>query len=292
MRVANLPGVASHAASGGLLAWWLLPTASHGAAWPPIMLAAAAAVLLCLAGNLLNDWHDQAWDAHHRPGRALPSGHFRPSTFLVLGMCGLLAGVALMFATGMLAGMAALFIAACVAIYTRLHKRALWTVVPLALCRATLPVMAAMAVVGSLPAGGDMAWWIIVAHATALFAWTCGLSLDARGESTGDSAGPQAAPWFLLAAAPLIPLPWLQPLSQVAWIGLLPAAIWLVIVRGPLRHTAKQRVSALLAGLPLLDLLVLLPASQSTSGQPVWILWLPLVAFAIGRGLQRIAAAT
>ena len=289
-RVANLPGVASHTTTGGLLAWGLLPSATS-APGIIIALAAVAGVLLCLAGNLLNDWHDHGWDSQHRPERALPSGHFQPATFFILGMTCLIAGVAMMFFVGVFAGLVALAIATCIAIYTRMHKHARWTVVPLALCRAFLPIMGALAIHGGIPTGGDPAWWILAAFATALFAWTCGLSLDARGESTG-GAGPSLAPWLLLIAAPLIPLPWLAPQSTLAWLGILPAVIWLVIVRGPLRHTAKQRVSALLAGLPLLDLVVLMPVLPVAAVQPSWVLWIPMLAFAFGRQLQRTAAAT
>lgn len=290
MRVANLPGVASHAATGGLLAWWLLPDLATPWPWFTIVLAAVAGVLLCIAGNLLNDWHDHAWDARHRPERALPSGHFRPATFFVLGTTALISGVAMMFFTGIFSGLMALAIATCIVIYTRMHKRALWTVAPLAMCRALLPWMGALAIHGGAPVASDPGWWIIAAFGTALFAWTCGLSLDARGESTG--GGPTLAPWLLLAAAPLFPLPWLVPQSALTWVGLLPAMIWLGIVRGPLRHTAKQRVSALLAGLPLLDLIVLIPVYQIVAAQPSWTLWIPLLAFALGRQLQRAAAAT
>ena len=295
-RVANLPGVASHATTGCLLAWWLLPSVAGGPAttpwpWGTIALAAAAGVLLCIAGNLLNDWHDHAWDARHRPERALPAGHFHPATFFVLGSTSLIAGVAMMFFANASSGLVALAIAACVAVYTRMHKRALWTVVPLAMCRALLPWMGALAVHGGAPAFHDPGWWIIAAFGTALFAWTCGLSLDARGESTG-GGGPALAPWLLLAAAPLIPLPWLTPRFPLPWLGLLPAILWLGIVRGPYRHTAKQRVSALLAGLPLLDLAVLIPACHLAAAGHTWMSWIPLLAFALGRQLQRTAAAT
>lgn len=291
IRIANLPGVASHTLTGGLVAMWLAagnPDASTAVASMAII--AIAGVLLCLGGNLLNDWHDQAWDAKHRPERALPSGHFRPATFFALGVTSLVLAAAGAWFTGLGAGIVAIGIITCIAIYTRLHKRARWTVFPLALCRGLLPLLGAFALDPALP--GTAAFWIVAAHGTALFLWTCGLSFDARGESTGGGV-PSLLPWIPLAAAPWIVLPWvIVDAALPAILGLLPAVIWLAIVRGPLRHTAKQRVSALLAGLPLLDLAVLVPVVQLAAPGHPFVVMIPLAAFALGRILQRAASAT
>jgi len=285
-RVANLPGVACHGITGGLLAFWLLPGEPRDVPTLEIAVIALAAVLLCVAGNLLNDWHDRAWDAKHRPERALPSGHFRPETFLALGSATLLIGVAAMFCLGMHAGGVALGIAACIAIYTRCHKRTAWSVIPLAMCRALLPLMGALAI------GGVAAFSpLILALCAALFLWVCGLSLDARGESTGVTRRSLAA-WLLILAAPIAAGVMTAIDGMLSWLDMLPVALWLVMVRGPYRHTAKQRVSALLAGLPLLDFMVLAPVWHARIDAPPMVLWIPIMAFALGRTLQRVAVAT
>lgn len=295
-RVANLPGVACHVLAGGLLAWWLEPGGlaagpDHGIPWPGIAWAALAGVLLCVAGNLLNDWHDVEWDRRHRPERALPSGHFKPRTFMISGTACLLAGVAMMWVVGPRPGLVALGIAGCIAIYTRCHKQSVWSVVPLALCRGLLPWMGALAVLAPAWEGHEYGW-MVAAAGLALFFWVCGLSLDARGESTG-AVRRRVLPWLLIGLAPLLPA------AVASWrygaataLDLVPAAIWIAIVFGPLRHTAKQRVSGLLAGLPLVDFVVIAPIWNTSPGAPMALLWLPMLAFAMGRGLQRMAAAT
>jgi 4-hydroxybenzoate polyprenyltransferase len=247
---------------------------------------ALSAVLLCMAGNLLNDWHDRAWDASHRPERALPSGHFRPETFLILGSALLFLGVAAMFCFGAQAGGVALGIAACIVIYTRCHKRTVWSVIPLAMCRALLPLMGTLAMVGAAAVSP-----MVLALCAALFLWVCGLSLDARGESTGGARRSPVA-WIFILAAPGLLAVVLTVHSVFSWFELTPVALWLALVRGPFRHTAKQRVSALLAGLPLLDFMVLAPVWSATLNAPHGILWIPIAAFALGRFLQRAAAAT
>lgn len=292
-RVANLPGVACHVITGALLACWLMPDDVAGferAPWPLIATAASAGVLLCMAGNLLNDWHDRAWDAEYRPERALPSGHFRAEMFLAIGSACLVLGVAAMFYLSAPAGGIALVIAVCVAIYTRSHKHTVWSVVPLALCRGLLPLMGALAMTESA-VWGHPAWTLILALCGALFLWVCGLSLDARGESTGGS-GRSLTAWMLILAAPLFVVTVLLRNSLFSWVDVAPVALWLAMVRGPLRHTAKQRVSALLAGMPLLDFMVLAPAWNAAVGAPLVILWIPMIAFGLGRMLQRAAAAT
>jgi len=292
-RVANLPSVACHVITGCLLALWLTPEPTGGTAdmpWWKISLAAMAGVGLCVAGNLLNDWHDRTWDATHRPERALPSGHFRPETFRSIGSASLLLGVAAMFGLSVAAGIIALAIAGCIAIYTRCHKRTAWAVMPLAMCRALLPLMGALAMTEQ-PPWNHTAITLILAQSTALFLWVCGLSLDARGESTGGHADGVRA-WILVAAAPLVLAFALTRDGLFSWFDLLPVALWMAMVRGPLRHTAKLRVSALLAGLPLLDFLALAPVWNITTGAAHVILWIPLIAFALGRFLQRVAAAT
>jgi len=290
-RVPNLPGVACHVITGALLASWHLQSA-QAIDWERLAISACAGVLLGLAGNLLNDWHDRAWDAKYRPERALPSGHFHPAIFLAIGIGALLLGVAVMFLLNPLAGTAALAIAVCVVIYTRCHKQTIWSVVPLALCRGLLPAMGALAAADGPLETGTPAWWLIVAFGAALVLWVCGLSLDARGESTG-GARRSPLPWFLLLSAPMVLAFACVRISGLPWFAVLPVVLWLALVRGPFRHTPKHRVSALLAGLPLLDFLVLASAWAVTpAAPPHWILWIPLLAFALGRTLQRAASAT
>jgi len=298
MRVPNLPGVACHVFTGAMVVWWLEPTGASSAVnfgipWSGILWAAmAAGVLLCVAGNLLNDWHDIEWDRRHRPERALPSGVFTRRKYLTFGILCLISAVVMMFASSASAGVVALAIAACVTIYTLCHKRTAWSVVPLAMCRGLLPWMGAQAV---LPAGweGREYLWMTAAAGSGLFLWVCGLSLDARRESTGGTRW-DPLPVFLILLATL------PPLAIAHWrygiptgFEIAPALVWLGMVFGPLRHTARQRVAGLLAGLPLLDFTIVAMFCNTSPATTPWaLLGVPLLAFAGGRALQRLAAAT
>ncbi len=283
-RVANLPGVASHTFAGVFVAAMLAPPANP-LAWT-IALIVPSGVLLCLAGNLLNDWHDRAWDARHRPERALPAGHFRPSTFLATGIVTGIGGIALAAAASAAAGAVALAIALCVACYTRWHKSSVWTIIPLAACRGLLPLLGAMAAAPGAPPAA------IVAGGLALGLAVAGLSFDARGESLRPSA--TRPPWWprvlMIGAIPVAA--GLGPLAAIP--AALPALAWVVFaIAGPPRLTAKTRVSALLAGLPLLDLPVLAHAHSAAPPMMATVaLAVPAAAFFAGRILQRAASAT
>jgi hypothetical protein len=286
-RIANLPGVACHVITGALIAGWIAGASKdpEPIRWVTISIAAFSGVLLCIGGNLLNDWHDRDWDAKYRPERSLPSGLFSPGMFLYCGLCNLIAGVLAMFVLDWRAGSIAMVITACIAIYTAFHKRTGWTVIPLAMCRGLLPLMGAYAI------AEDAGSPLILGLCGSLFLWTCGLSLDARGESTGAMVRASLA-WSLLLLAPLLAAWAVRPIDALPWTALAPVALWLVMVRGPYRHSAKMRVSALLAGLPLLDFIVLATVWGTLPGLSPVILWIPFIAFGSGRVLQRAAAAT
>jgi 4-hydroxybenzoate polyprenyltransferase len=317
VRVANLPGVISHVWTGILAACLLHPDSLPGANLVILFAAmAACGVLLCVGGNLLNDWHDRAWDTRHRPERALPAGHFPPRFFLGAGLFSLVSALAIAAVCHPPAAGVCLLIIVCIGVYTQWHKRFAWTVIPLAMCRALLPVMAAIAAFGQAAAlGPDLAHpassiqpgvldgsplWLIL-PAAALFLFVAGLSLDARHESL---ASHRRNPWparlmILLGPCASIMFWHGQPWPWVC-AALVPVALWLLLVFTRFRNPVKARVSALLAGLPLVDAAFVLPYPTLvlTGALPAWdglattSLVLPLAAFAAGRLLQRAASAT
>ncbi|MFN6096013.1 MAG: UbiA family prenyltransferase, partial [Verrucomicrobiota bacterium] len=87
IRAPNIPSVACNVFTGILLASITVPIQTLQA-----ITAIASGILLYLAGNLLNDWHDRDWDALHRPERALPQKIFQPSSYLTLAIACSLAG--------------------------------------------------------------------------------------------------------------------------------------------------------------------------------------------------------
>ena len=291
-RLANLPSVLCNVWLGTAIAMALgtLP------AWPASLLVMLAGTLLYLAGNFLNDWHDRAWDARHRPERALPRGLFRPACYLRLAVGLALAGLAAAILAHPRSGFVAAGIFVCVTLYTRYHKRAKWPILPMALCRALLPVMAFLSITGeSHPA--------LIAAAGALLCHTLGISLTARHEGRGPVV-PGCA-WLCFPAAALLMLQAYRliafPMPALSLAALLPYTLWITLSLTSWRGRflallpVKNSVSGLLAGFPLLDAVLLFPLAlgQPQAGTVSAVsLCLPPAAFLAGLVLQRLAPAT
>jgi 4-hydroxybenzoate polyprenyltransferase len=311
VRVANLPSVVSNVWLGVALASVSIPFKDPNPGILPVFLMLApAGVLLCICGNLLNDWHDRGWDAMHRPERALPTGLFHPRTFLLAALgCGL-TGLILAWMVSPASGGVASLILICIVTYTVWHKRAAWSVIPMALCRALLPVMAMLPFL-------DFSWGIytlrltpeldisvrgrihdtlaIAVPASALFLYVCGLTLHARHEALGIShtGGGWMAKFMLVLSVPTMSLFWVTTSPLVAWLAMLPAGIWLALAMTRHRHPLPAHVSALLAGIPLLDWVAVLPCFIIPFNGMSWAgAMIPPAAFIAGRLLQRLASAT
>lgn len=324
LRIANAPSVISNVTLGFLLGGWYWgvwqdhDTPAIPGALVPLCLIG---LLLLFAGNLLNDWQDREWDASRRPERALPSGRYQPRSYLIAGLL-LLAGAVAIAATLHSAVLViTLLITAALLVYTRWHKRAQWPVLAMASCRAGLyglgflfftPDPAALRELTAhsyglaphllaLDYGKPTAF--ILTHAAGLFAYIVGLSLNARYESLD-----QPPHGMVLISRILLLLPlgthsawWIPWYPKMGALALIPFALWTAFALTALRGNPKSFVSALLAGIPLIDLIATLPAAATvlTPGEnftdhPFALLGIavPLGAFACARLLQRIAPAT
>jgi 4-hydroxybenzoate polyprenyltransferase len=253
--------------------------------------------LLYIGGNFFNDWMDAAWDARHRPERALPAGVFRRRTYgvsaLWLGLAGLWAGTLAGPAAGWTAGWIALGVIA----YTVLHKRTAWAVVFMGLCRGLLVWLGAAALAPDAPQ-----WSPGVALASvAVMVYIIALSLAARRESIRDAGQPHDVSWvdglFLLVPAVMLANPALRGGGSMILSGALPYGLWMVFCLRVRRHGVGAFVSALLAGIPLVDWILLLPVGvfHLADGSPggVGASWIvPPLAFAAALALQRLAPAT
>ena len=308
-RLANLPSVVSNVwlgvALGVLLGAQWMPGASP---WPAAALLMGAGCLLYVSGNFLNDWHDRHWDAQYRPERALPQGAYAPGFYLGLAVACAVAAVALAACVGAGSALVALAIVLCVASYTRWHKRVAASVLLVAMCRALLPLLfliewplgCAKPGLTHALAQTRMEVAVITPHLLALLCYVAGLSWIARGEAL--AAAPAATRWqarALLGVAGLLMASWYVPhLPRFGLLGLLPFGAWLTLSVTRFGNTPRAQVSALLAGLPLLDWVALLPLALSMLHQAkgnlfcLVCLLLPPLAFLAGRGLQRLAAAT
>lgn len=289
IRLPNLPSVWCNTFTGVLVAALI----SHADWTEPTIIklscALAAATCLYLAGNLFNDWADRNWDTSHRPERALPRGLFTPQTYLTMGIC-------LMLLAWTAAGMASIpalvtsiALTGAIAIYTWLHKHTPWSAIPMALCRALLPILGYLAI---QPEPDELLTLIILA--SPLFIYLIMLSMTARAESkpeTKTSWMPRLG--LFLPAALFISLLFLtkacSPLAIA--IGTFPYLLWVALTLTAYRKPVPRMVSAMLAGIPLVDAMLLLAIFYSTHmSTPLLWIWLP--AFILGRLLQRIVPAT
>lgn len=290
-RIANVPSVVSNLGVGVLLG-----SIEAGAdfSWPWLLMIAA--VLFYVAGNFLNDWADREWDAVNRPERALPQGMFSARTYFLIGSHCTWVGLCItVFYGGATFSVAAIIIGA-IMWYTEIHKKAAWSVIPMGLCRACLPVLGYVAMRGGL-AGPALF------PAVGLFVYIVALSLSARWESKAEVPdGKKMLSRGLLVAAGVVPalLP-LLVMPMFGWIGMIAFFLWLGLCVTKYRSPVPAHVSALLAGIPLVDWVMLLPMAM------IWMklgrvdpfdpmfsvaVFLPPAAFVLGRVLQRVAPAT
>jgi len=290
-RIANVPSVVSNLGVGVLLG---STAAGSSFSWP--WLLSVAVVLFYVSGNFLNDWADREWDKDKRPERALPQGMFSANAYLATAVGGAGIGLALAAFSGLGALLVAAVLVFFIWLYTKVHKTAAWSVIPMGLCRACLPVLGYVAMGRGISA-------TVLFPAAALLLYIIGLSLSARWEARGDL--PVAQKWqargllvgagLLAAILPLL----IDPLF--GWIGLLPFGIWLALCVTKFQSPVPVHVSALLAGIPLVDWIVLLPMAlswlnlkrvESVDVMFITAIILPPLAFVSGRLLQRLAPAT
>ena len=290
-RIANVPSVVSNLGVGVLLG---STAAGSSFSWP--WLLSVAVVLFYVSGNFLNDWADREWDKDKRPERALPQGMFSANAYLATAVGGAGIGLALAAFSGLGALLVAAVLVFFIWLYTKVHKTAAWSVIPMGLCRACLPVLGYVAMGRGISA-------TVLFPAAALLLYIIGLSLSARWEARGDlpveqkwqARGLLVGAGLLAAILPLL----IDPLF--GWIGLLPFGIWLALCVTKFQSPVPTHVSALLAGIPLVDWIVLLPMAlswlnlkrvESVDVMFITAIILPPLAFVSGRLLQRLAPAT
>ncbi len=330
LRIANAPSVVSNVLLGyvvGFVLWWGFwrsPETMDSGVWSFARLCLSG-VLLYFSGNLANDWFDRHWDRERRPERALPAGCFKPGSYLIAALLAASGGVSLAFYERFACGVCALVIVCLIAIYTWLHKQTLWAVVPMGFCRAGLYVMGAMRLwvppwqapvfdelflIGIPPSMGMPVVFqsiaIVSTISIGLASYIAGLSLSARYESMPDPPpGPKALSLAMLVLPFAAMSCWFVPYSPYfGLLGMLPFAIWLSLCLTRFRKPVSRYVSALLAGIPLVDFIAIALIVAATKPYPflgtpeIWcppsalLLTVPLLAFILGRLLQRLAPAT
>lgn len=290
-RVANVPSVLSNLGVGVFLG---SVAADGDFEWP--WLLSLAVVLFYVTGNFLNDWADRDWDREHRPERALPQGMFLARSYLVFVVVGMMVGLGIAASYGLGVGVVSVILVGLILIYTKIHKKTAFSVVPMGLCRACLPIL------GYLAMGESMSATVLY-PALALLVYVLALSISARWESRGEIGREKKIfAWGLLVFSGLIAAGLVLVVNpMLAWLGLVPFGVWLGISLTRYRSPVSAQVSALLAGIPLVDWIILLPIALTLLGHEKmgWIdpalyvgLFLAPVSFVLGRVLQRVASAT
>lgn len=304
LRIANLPSVISNVTLGYLLAIFVVfrfGTTSPNPR-PILILLSFTACSLYFAGNLANDWFDHRWDAVHRPERALPSGHFAPLTYLITSI--LFATLALICAQqlSLYHLIVTLLILVGIASYTYLHKKTRWAVIPMGLCRAGLYFLGFAGVCAllftDLRIRLELAA-LITTHALGLFTYIVGLSLAARYESIDH---PPHGMLIISRAMLFLPLAamgawWMNTYPLFTCLGMIPFALWLSLCLTRFRRPTSRFVSALLAGIPLIDLITATALSGAFmeaghSQLSLVALIVPAAAFSLGIILQNLSPAT
>ena len=274
-RVSNLPTVWTNTLAGATLA-------SAAVAPGRVILLAAAFSLLYTGGMYLNDAFDREVDARERPERPIPSGRVRAGSVFAIGF-GLLgmgiltvAAAALGFPGGGLGAVASgALLAGVITAYDAWHKANPLSPVVMGLCRVLVYLTAALAVASAI---GPAVW----GGAVVLLSYLIGLTYVAKQEN-------------LTEVRHLWPLAFLGAPFLYAWRSLLDAGAgailylaflgWVafavsLLVR-PRRRDIRRAVVSLIAGISLLDALLIAGA-----GEPARALW-AVAGFALTLAFQR-----
>ncbi|MCB1133812.1 MAG: UbiA family prenyltransferase [Verrucomicrobiae bacterium] len=314
MRVANLPSVVSNVWVGvafGIVMFESDPNRPDFTPVPmmPTLLLVAGACSLYLGGCFLNDWKDFDWDLRNRTERALPRGLFQRVSYLASAVGCLLVGVSLALLANPMTWPAVLVVVVSVLLYTWVHKRAVWSVVPMGFCRGALPFLGALGFASPGQTLGGLLF-LTAFPGCALIFYTMALSIRARNESrpTTEGDGDSSTTLFVISVLCLLaPMAFGQMVTgEISWllfVAPVPMIGWYGYCGSRLRTPVARYVSGLLAGFPLLDWVLLLPMSLSSlelnTPRLLWndpmsiaMFCVPPLAFVAALLLQRLAPAT
>ena len=282
-RVSNLPTVWTNCLAGAALS---------GATpeLPTLLLLAAALSCFYTGGMFLNDAFDHRHDQRSRPSRPIPSGEIGRFEvyalgfgFLALGQSGLYAASVLQSGPRPESLGAGVVLGAVIVYYNYRHKTDPLGPVAMALCRGLIYLIAASMMAGSL--SGEV--W---AGALVLVSYVAGLTFLAAQEELNRVKAVWPA---LLLLAPLV-----FGLHRVIWDASHPAlfllipwfliwTLWSASFLSARRRNVPRAVTGLIAGISLLDGVLIAAVSPGLGGPAI-----ALLGFLSTRALQRYVPGT
>jgi 4-hydroxybenzoate polyprenyltransferase len=280
-RVSNLPTVWTNVATGIVLA---------GGGYVPLQAALllVALSLFYVGGMYLNDFFDRDIDRRERPERPIASGLVEAQTVGNAGFAMLVVALVLLTwvgygivgGTGWRTPLAGLALAATIVFYDWYHKNNPLSPLVMGLCRVLVYITAGSAVVTVLPTG-------LLIAAAMLLCYLIGLTYIAKQENVNQLRS--MWPLLFLVAPFLYTLP-LAAGDITVRVPYVAFALWVTfalsfLLRGT-RRNVPRAVAALLAGICLLDALLIAGHGQTT------LAWLAGVGFVLTLLLQRYVPAT
>src|SRR5664280_432519 len=272
-RVSNLPTVWSNCAAG----WWL-----GGHSHPEkFALIIAGASFLYLGGMFLNDVFDTEFDRQYRKERPIPAGAISSASAWRWGLAWLVIGMACLFFVGTLTGILGALLACCIVAYDVVHKVFVLSPLLMAACRFLLYPLAASGAAEGVT--GSAVWCGL-----ALGCYIAGLSFAARNESARRSF---AGGSFSLLGIPILFALFMNagPYREPALLASAILLLWIIRSLRPALWSQDRNigrtVAALIAGIPLVDLIATVDAPR-----PVNAIF--LVLFVLSLAFQKFIPAT
>ena len=248
-RVSNLPTVWSNCMAG----WWL----TGGGELSSLLLVGFGGTCLYVGGMYLNDAFDAQFDQQHRPERPIPTGSIQAGVVWVLGFSWLGVGLGCFGLFGKITLICGTLLVVAILVYDAVHKILAFSPLLMATCRFLLILAAASAghegITASDPDTGTVVWAALV-----MASYIVGLSYIARTESTFVAL--RFWPCAFLAAPLVLGLIVNRGEYQLKAVVLCAfITVWLLRALSFALWSAQRNVgrcvAALLAAIPLLDLL-------------------------------------
>ena len=298
-RMSNLPTIGSN-----ILLAWAISGGNHNDILQIAMTLLSGAALYT-GGMFLNDYFDADFDELHRKERPIPSGAISRKEVGGLGAGLMVLGWIWFAFSGWISGIFGTALVGAVLLYNYRHKGNPLSPWIMAACRFFL-ILAAASIFQS---GGSVsisvsAWPInaVVWAATAVAAYIVGLTYIAKAESA-----PVKKKTQFWEAILLISFPWMLCFLGLmgkgghfqlgSAIGLASATVWTIWTLWPVLHRSKAKVNVgvmvagLLAGIPLIDCLILTPMIASGRTPDAYAA-LFIALFTAAKISQKIAPAT